>query len=503
VTMNTYKGNIFKSIVLSLFALLIAATPAMSQKSGGYKFTFKMEGLTDTAMILAKYFAGKTYLEDTAVVKNETFVFEGDEMLDGGIYLVAFPDRTNYFEFIVSEKESKFTMSTTKQSIIKDMKVTGSEENRLFYDYQQKSADIYMDAQKLRAEYDSLEDKKSKRGKELFEELSNIDQKVKSYKEGIIKENPEALISKVFLLSQDPVVPEDKDIPEDVDKDEYKMNYYRSHYLDHVDFTDDRLLLTPVLSKKLEYYITTLTPQIPDSINQVVDGWLAQTDPEKALFKYIIQFVTNKYETSKVMGMDAVFVHMANEYYCNDKVYWLDSNRLAKVCERSETLEPLLMNKIAPNIILPDLAGKWHDVHAMDADYKIMYFWSPTCGHCKKATPKLSKMKDTLAMYGATVVGVCTELQVDKMADFIKNFEIDFLNISDTEEIHNNPGPYIANGQTTLNSLNFRTVYDLYSTPQIYILNKENKIIAKKLGVEQLPDFLKKYTDNEKKKTKG
>ena len=52
---------------------------------------------------------------------------------------------------------------------------------------------------------------------------------------------------------------------------------------------------------------------------------------------------------------------------------------------------------------------------------------------------------------------------------------------------------YLAKNKTTLNSLNFRTIWDIFSTPQVYVLDKDNKIIAKKLGIEQLPDFIRDY----------
>ena len=41
---------------------------------------------------------------------------------------------------------------------------------------------------------------------------------------------------------------------------------------------------------------------------------------------------------------------------------------------------------------------------------------------------------------------------------------------------------------------NYRRLYDVYSTPMIYLLDDKKKIVAKKLGVEQLQEFLDRDT---------
>jgi uncharacterized protein with ATP-grasp and redox domains len=46
----------------------------------------------------------------------------------------------------------------------------------------------------------------------------------------------------------------------------------------------------------------------------------------------------------------------------------------------------------------------------------------------------------------------------------------------------------------------FRSIYDISSTPVIYILNEKKEIIAKKLGVEQIEEFTDSYIKMELKK---
>jgi hypothetical protein len=43
---------------------------------------------------------------------------------------------------------------------------------------------------------------------------------------------------------------------------------------------------------------------------------------------------------------------------------------------------------------------------------------------------------------------------------------------------------------TTLESLNYQATYDIYSTPKVFILDKDKKIIAKSLSMSQIEDLL-------------
>lgn len=55
------------------------------------------------------------------------------------------------------------------------------------------------------------------------------------------------------------------------------FNYknFKKHYWDGMDFTDDRLIRTPVFAYKLKFYLDKLTPQQPDSIMAACD-WLIE-----------------------------------------------------------------------------------------------------------------------------------------------------------------------------------------------------------------------------------
>lgn len=502
--------NIFRIITLLAisFGTLsgFAAKDKKKSTDGNFHLEFKVEGVDDSMLVIANYFGLKQYYYDTAfAVSKNTFVLEKDS-IPGGIYLVVMPDKGSYFELIVDGIEKRIVLETKFGSLVEDMKVIESEENKLFYKFQRTMGEKGVLAEPYRkkiARYnaDSTGSKKDSL-KIAQDEINKISEGVVEYKLNFIKENENTFVSKIFKTSQEPEVPENAELKGE-ELNEWKYLYFKNHYLDDVDFTDNRLLRTPILGQKIEYYIEKLTLQIPDSVNKAADLMAERARPNAEVFKYVVHWITNHYEKSKIMGMDGVFVHMADNYYCVENgAPWLDSATTAKICERAETLSPLLIGKVAQNIILPDTSEtNWFNMNEIKADLTVLVFWSPTCGHCKKAIPQLNKeVHEVYKDSGVFVYGVCTELENVQMKSFIKNHKLEFLNVSDSKEINENAYDYLAKGLTTLNSLNFRTIYDIFSTPQVYVLDKDKKIIAKKLGIEQLPDFIKDYTKMEKEK---
>jgi hypothetical protein len=48
---------------------------------------------------------------------------------------------------------------------------------------------------------------------------------------------------------------------------------------------------------------------------------------------------------------------------------------------------------------------------------------------------------------------------------------------------------------TTIESLNYQTTYDVFSSPKVFVLDKDKKIVAKSITLSQLEDFLDMMQD--------
>lgn len=435
---------------------------------------FKIDGLKDTTVFLARYFGDRLYYADTSISKNQLVVFNSKKLV-GGVYAVVCPG-SKYFEFIVDEED--VVMETNLNDFSGSMKVKKSENNKLFYNYIN-----FLGAKK--------KESMSIQGEDKDAQMKILDKEVKDYQKVHLFGNPNLLSSKILRMSIDPIIPESVKA-----NDTLRYNYILTHYWDNIDLTDNRIIHSPVYHKKLDNFFK-IVPQNPDSICQYSKKLISQVDQTSDLFKYTVHHITYKYETSNIMGMDAVFVCMAQNYYCpveTTKAFWLDSTKLVELCDKAQKLEPLLVGKKAPRIILADTTqNNWIDFHKLNNKYNLLIFWDPDCGHCKKEIPKLLKLYHEMKEMSIDIefIGFGTNLENDDWRKFIREKKLDWINLSDFPDANENPTKYLFEKKVTdLKSLNFRKTYDIFSTPQVYLVDKEKKIIGKKLDALTLAKMI-------------
>lgn len=461
-----------------LVALTILITSALSAQES-YQLDFNVKGLSDGDVFLANYYGSGQYYRDTAVVKDGAFSFIGEKPLKEGMYSIV-KDNGRLFDIFVDAQ--KFSMATDTVDLIKNMIITNSPENKLFYEYMNYLSSQQTAMKELKTKKEVAE--KKKEIEELDKSIEELDQSVDDYRKSFFKKHKESFTAQFLQAMEFPVIPESPKLKDGSVDSLFPYRYTKAHYFDHIDFNDERFLNSPAYHQKLVYYISKLTPQIPDSINAAADFLLNKaSNPE--IFRYTLSYITSTYEKSEYIGMDAVFVHMARNYYLNGKADWISEAQLKKVKERADALEPLLIGKKAPNIIVKDTAQKnYLQLYDVKAKYTVVYIWSPECGHCKKSTPVLQKMYDKYKKDGLKVFAVGNDFENEKWIEFIKKNKLEFINGSDGGEF----------------TSNFRHLYDVYSTPQTYLLDEDKNIIVKKIEVEELDKLLDQLIKDDKAK---
>ena len=155
-----------------------------------------------------------------------------------------------------------------------------------------------------------------------------------------------------------------------------------------------------------------------------------------------------------------------------------------KIADKVNTLKPLLVNKTFPALTLADPLGKKVNVQAIPANYMVLFFYAPTCGHCKESAPKLKDFYDKNKVNGVKVVTISTEHNMEEWKSFLTTYHLEEL----------------TNTFDTLKEYDFNRKFDVVTTPTIYILDKNKKIIARKMPVDQLDDFLNYYRNKQVKK---
>jgi len=497
--------TLFNSIAFVAVFSLIAFQDAKAQK-----IRIKVSGQKDTVVNLIKYFGKGLYYADTAVMKNGEVTFNGAKQKPGILGLLL-PGQ-QYFEFIYNNEEIWLeTSGSNGLEYNKNLVVKKSEENKVFIPYvnyitERKTAAGKLGEERAKFKAEDVEYKK------LGEQIDAINKEVLAYQNDLIAKNEGKLVAKIVKMSIDIVIP---DAPKDekgrITDSSFQFRYFRNHYWDNVDLKDERLVNNPIFHNKLEYYFSkNMMIQHWDTVIYHAFQFCDNLNPKSRTFEYCVGWIAQTFGKSQQMGMDKVYYHMLDRYYCSKNAegkhpsFWVDESKYEELCKDLDNKMAICIGEKAPNLILKDTSDtKWVNLHDLKAEYTILYFWDPECGHCKTITPKLAKLyQEKMKARNVEVYAVGKAIGKDFEAwkKFIRENKLSFLNVAVTDKLYQMAKekpeslvPLYPGDQgkpTTLESLNYQTTYDIFSTPKVFVLDKDKKIIAKSLSMSQIEDLL-------------
>ncbi len=295
------------------------------------------------------------------------------------------------------------------------------------------------------------------------------------YKIDIIKNHPNSVIALLFNIMREPEVPEF--FLEDGRQDSISAYlYYRNHYWEYVDFGDDRFLRTPVFHRKLERYMNDVISGHPDTIISEIDVIIAETGPASEMRNYLLWYFTNTYETSKVMSYDKIFVHMVDTYFTDQSYDWLHPTVQQNMQNRVNQMRKVLIGAYAPALVMADTAMQFIALHQVEAEYIIVLFWSSTCGECQQEVEEINKLYKRNDV-DLKIFAVNTDTTFSKWKDYIRKNELDWIHV---------------NGNISLTG-DYHELYDIYSTPVIYLLDQQKAIVAKRLAADKIPAVINRH----------
>jgi thiol-disulfide isomerase/thioredoxin len=455
-----------------------------SVHSQGHKVTLKATGYKSGIAYLTYYMGSNFNIADSAAIGNNSIaVFKDSAVLPAGIYAIFFPGKQLRTEFLIGE-EQVISVTTDTADLVNKTIVSGSKENILYDQYQKIAASkgrlIQQEKQAFMAaatKADSVMHEKKYTA--LIKELND-------YREGIIKNQPTSMMAALLSAMKEPVYPTKVPVTRQDSIDNY--NEYKTHYWDGISFMDDRIIRTPFFLKKVErYYREVISPE-PDSIIKDVDYilLLARSSPE--MYKFLLNWLTDEFINPKYMGQDAVFVHLFEKYHSKGLTGWLNGKQMEVISRRAYMLMSNLIGEKAADLDMLDTLDKPTSLYSLKADYTVVIFWDPNCGHCKEEVPRLDSIyraswkKHNLKIFAVLTPDGKQSVKPEWNA-FIKEHNIgDWTHAYKTKEMED--------ADFAAQRPGFRQLFDIIMTPTIYLLDKEKRIIGKKLTLLQLNDLL-------------
>jgi thiol-disulfide isomerase/thioredoxin len=483
-----------KIIALSSFSLVflfnsavhaqaVKKLPLTNTKSVGHNIEITLKPYKNTKIYLGTNYGQNRVLADSAILNEASLgYFKGKEKLTPGIYFIVSPKYSILFEFLVDEGQQFKIIADTLNLV--DYKIIGSKDNDIFSTYSKTMNQLGAQRSQLEQAYNSAATAID--SVKYLQALKKMDTSFKQERQKIIASAPKSMMRFFLDVLQRPEAPAIPIVNGKADST-YPFYYVKNHYWDNVVFNDNRLIRTPFFEAKLDEYFKNYVSREPDSIIEEVQYMLTVAKTGKEIYPFLLFKFTNKYISPEFMGQDKVFLHIFQNFFSKGDTTLLNEESKKAITERAYSIMANLIGNAAPPLDLNTMDNKAFSLYNSPAKFTFIAFWDPTCGHCKEEMPRVDSFyTKNWKQLGVQVIGVNTNVkELASWKQFIteQHFDAGWVHIYQTEAALN--AEVNAGKATTI-----RQLYDVFKTPTFYLLDKDKKIIAKNLTVDQFHDFL-------------
>ncbi|MDD4638738.1 MAG: TlpA disulfide reductase family protein, partial [Bacteroidales bacterium] len=261
------------------------------------------------------------------------------------------------------------------------------------------------------------------------------------------------------------------------------------------------LLLTQSFAqeKKEKDYIRTLQTYIDsylESVPPVTDSLIAASDyliafsDDSLIRSHITGYLYNKFRSSLVMGMESVAVYIGKEYYLNGRVKPANEDEKFLISLFVRLNENSLIGMKAPELRLPDQNGDTLSLRNLQSTYTLVYFYDDKCSRCKTELPVMKEILRQFEFLDISVYAVYTQASGEDFKNSAGEILSAFNDISGAADTsvkwHFVCDPGFESG--------FHLLYNVLSTPQLFLLDKDQKIIGRNLESRSLRELLSAET---------
>jgi thiol-disulfide isomerase/thioredoxin len=485
------KKILILAYLLPLFLIAQTKKPVSEAKTGpGRAIQISLKPYQNVKIYLGSNYGNSKVLADSCILNEKSEgVFQSKEKLTPGIYFIVSPKMSILFDLLIDEQQQFKIVADTLD--LKNVQIIGSKDNSLFQSYSKDINNLFLQLTELEKGFKAATTQKDSAAFKAA--YIAKDKEIKVQRQAFINSHPNTLMS--FLLNT-MQVPDAPPVPVVNGKADslFPFNYMKEHYWDNIVLNDNRLIRTPFFEKKLDDYFKNYVSREPDSIIEEVQYMLTVAKTGKEIYPFLLFKFTNKYISPEFMGQDKVFLHIYQNFFAKGDTVLLNEASKKSLRDRAYSLMANQLGLPAPILVLNDLQDKKFALHNMKASYTLVAFWDPTCGHCKVEIPKLDSIyKASWKTLNVKVLSVnINPKEITAWKNFIKEHQLeDWQHGYQTEEDLNNE---IREGKPTT----IRQLYDVFKTPTFYLLDKNKKIVAKNLSIEQFNDFLQNSAKKEK-----
>lgn len=247
-----------------------------------------------------------------------------------------------------------------------------------------------------------------------------------------------------------------------------------AHFWNGIEAFDGPTDENPVLAAQIDFYFDKMVAPLPDSITPEIDRLVERTSFNTDLRDFILWHLLEKYRHPEYMSQDQVFVYLYDQYFSQLEIKDLNAANLALIRDKAEAFRRLALFKFAPNFAICDSV----DLHSVESDYTVLFFFDHDCDVCQREMQDL----DSIGAEHPEITIFAIDMNPDSPSESSGGFAIRPKGDGDLKS----PIQY----RRITNPSELIELYDIETTPLLYVLDKDKRIIAKKIRAKQIPIVL-------------
>lgn len=457
--------------------IFFAALPIFLFSQQSYDITFKIGGIYVDTVVIKSYYGNKTIVIDSLKrEKDGSFHLKKDNIHRGiGIFSVG---KIDIFTFVF-DKVDKFEINLDDNW---NYLVKGCQENDLYFEFQQANSNIrYLENKTKKEIKDNLNINKDSLNNIYTTEVN----KFMSFQKEFYKNYPNHIMTKMVKALEDPQIPKEYLNGKQIDstkKLEF-IYYFRTHYWDNFDFSDNRLIATPYFFSKQKTYMNELTMQSADSIAVAIKDFIEKANQNNGLeySKYILDYYIQMNIKLPFAYNEERFVEIVDRVVSGERTPWISPSEIETLKTEADKLRPLLPEKLFVNLSEKTLSGKTYNLHDVKTKYTVVYFWSAGCESCKINLDQLENFyKKFKNVYDFEIFSIDLDNNMEESIAFQQKHPFDWI---------------VLKSNSTLIKEKYNL--DIEMTPDLYLLDKDKKIINHTPLYNQIEETIRSIEEKE------
>jgi thiol-disulfide isomerase/thioredoxin len=443
-----------KNVLLGLTALL--ALPSVAQKiSGKFSKTKPKAGIVHLGVYEGHVIKD---LEEAKVDSEGNFVFENKKR-PYGLYALYGGTKKRKVDLILNKEDDLFF--TFNNNTFTSYSVDNSLENAILFKYKTEQ-------RKLKRSVGPFRNKLKNRALPSERRAGindTINMMEKSFFEGtnqLINKHPNTFFS-TMILAGDPA-----------------KKVSQKDYFNDIDFTDDRLTRTPVLSKRYTDYIIKFGKGQKYTLMDCVDNIMEKAKANQTVYEFSAYSLLEGFYNS---GYQEISDYILSEYIFGEDCGGFNVSDVLK--QRSNGIKRLSVGNIALDITAKN--DKFKDISLKDIanknKYTLLMFWSSTCHHCEQQMPMMSEVYKKYNPEGFEIYSVSLDNNSNNWKKALQKNNMNWINTCD-----------FLGWDSPITE-----TYKIIRTPSFFLVDKNMKIVSKPLHVKQVEPLLKELYNYQKK----